>query len=208
MNQEKKQRNPLLTPVILLTALVVVLMIMLLLSEIGHAQRPSENAISSTAEFEAGETTLSVATKPEETTPPLSIRYYEATGPAVETEPPVAYIQINTPYATLSYPEQWEDYLRVEQIHMDMGMIVMFMGRVGNVEVELFNISFGGTGGIPVGIYTPDNGVPMDVTAEMWMFSQDAGWSDEDYARLVAMQEAMNDVIEKLCMDDSITPVA
>ena len=65
-------------------------------------------------------------------------------------------------------------------------------------EYLLFTVHFGGAAGFPVGVLQMEDGVMLDVTADMADLALKDSWTAEESDRICAMQEAMNYVVEKL----------
>ena len=98
---------------------------------------------------------------------------------------------IETPYATLYYPEKWKN-----RITFDVTDDKVIFSSSG---VELFKIDFGGGSGIPLGTY---KGTSVSVDVEEL---DEAGLSESDYDDYCAMQEDYNVILQHLRTDENFT---
>lgn len=183
---KKKKRN--ILPVIIVIGCVLVLSVVLLI--LIQAKRPQQEAVAAPlttlANTEAS-VTETVATEIPQTTEAL----------------PIA---IETPYCTLYYPAQWAEGLRTEVSGEEFDMAVSFYGTVAQEEYLLFTLYFGGAEGFPVGVLEIQDGVMLDVTLDITDLEMNDSWNQEETDRICAMQEAMNDVLNYLEMEEKFVP--
>lgn len=101
-----------------------------------------------------------------------------------------------TPWAELSYPACWAEYLTTEVD--EEARRVTFLGTVGEHDaLELFALCFGGEEGVPSGtVSTPEGDV--DVLVQMGGPSFDDSWSENEMNMIYAMQEGINDLLAAL----------
>lgn len=105
-------------------------------------------------------------------------------------------IQIATPYGTLFYPGQWEEWLLVEQVDGE-SHTVGFRAVFETARLPLFDITFGAEDGKSLGMVTDAQGNEIPVGIVMYELDTE-GLSEEEQETACAMQEAANDVIERL----------
>lgn len=128
--------------------------------------------------------------------PPRETAGEEVTLPA-ETE---GYLEIETPYCVLYFPERWEDSLAVNAYAED-GARVEFSGRTGDGEPRrLFDVAFGiGEGNLLGAVETAEGMVPVYIR----FYEPDPeGLSQTAYDSLLSMQEAANELIARLPLTD------
>lgn len=131
----------------------------------------------------------------------------ETKKPVVEETAPessvVNTLTVQTPYCTLHYPVRWKDYLVTEQIENEETGVyrVLFYAKVGDREkCLLFTILFGGDEGDQLGVVLDEAGDYITVNVQFEELKLD-GWQGEDVQILSAMQEAVNELIEKLPLE-------
>ena len=102
------------------------------------------------------------------------------------------YMEIDTPYTTLFYPEQWKDYLQVETEEGDI-YVVSFLADLENDSKQLlFKLSFGEKLENEFGSIQTKDGKNVDVAIEF-------APSDENSSDVfLSMQEAANELLNKL----------
>lgn len=144
------------------------------------------------------------ANDPAETTVPsgpVAIPPRESS-PAQVTRPtePEGYLEIDTPYCVLYFPERWEDVLSVNA-YADSGYHVEFSGRTeGGEPRRLFDVTFDTGEGDLLG--TVETG---DGTSRVYIrfYEPDSeGLSQTAYDSLLAMQESANELIARLPLAD------
>lgn len=121
----------------------------------------------------------------------------EPSDPTLPTEG-AEYTEIDTPYCTLSFPEVWQAYLRVEREETAEDYRVLFYGQMEDkYPVLLFTIIFGGDYGEQMGAIITDNGQIIPVNIDMKELSL-SGYTDAEMTILYSMQEAANQLISEL----------
>lgn len=127
--------------------------------------------------------------------------------PVVEETAPESSVvnatDIRTPYCTLSFPVIWKDNLVVEQQEREDGVYeVKFYGKVqGKPKCLLFSILFGGDEGEQLGAVMTDSDEFVTVNLEMEALSVN-GWREKDVQTLYSMQEAVNELILQLPLEE------
>lgn len=181
LNKEEKKQNPLLIPVIVLSVAVVVLAVLLLWPK-DEEQGSSLQQPEQTEQIQQTQQSAEPA---------------ESTSAPEETEKPD--VGIETPYGTLYYPGIWEDSMRSETKEESGSYQVVFYGCVGEREEWLYTVWFGeaGENAFTVGAVEAD-GQMIAVSMEMSDFIPDESWSVEEADQICAMQESLNDMIEKI----------
>lgn len=108
-------------------------------------------------------------------------------------------LEIETPFCTLYYPGRWGDALRYDHDDSQEGVYkVRFYGKVEDKEVQhLFSIYFGGDEGEQLGAVLSSEEIPVPVNLLMAELKLD-GLTDAEIELLCTMQEASNQLIERL----------
>ncbi len=107
-------------------------------------------------------------------------------------------MDIETPYGTLHYPEQWSDFIEVSQVETENGVTVHFTANVAEKNFELFSVSIGVEAGTQVGTLVNDEGVAYPVYLQAEGLSGMEGLTEEEQNYLYAMQEELNYLIDCL----------
>lgn len=113
-------------------------------------------------------------------------------------------IEIDTPFCTLYYPARWKNYLRVDQEEAQARGVYMvrFYGKIDGCEdVLLFSLYFGGDEGEQLGAVMSEANTPVPVNLLMDGLILES-MSNEDAEILYSMQEACNQLIERLPLLD------
>lgn len=185
-NSEREKRNPLLLPVILLSACVVILGLLLVI------RQPDNDAASQP-----------VPTSEEETTAPAVV---------ADSDVVLSYdtdLCIPTAYCTLHLPEQWSDCMHVVQSKRGTAYAYTFYASLENrEEISLFVIHFGEDGEMPLGMWNTDSGqtVYMSLTPQSLDF--DESWTVEEMDLVCAMQESTNYMLQALTASPKFTPAS
>lgn len=135
-----------------------------------------------------------------------AVRILESNLPALEPVVPAGELvlpvndgtlmTVETPWAELSYPACWAEYLATETD--EAARSVTFYGKVGEHEaVKLFMLCFGGEEGIPSGTVSTPEG-DMDVLVQMGSQAFDDSWSEDEQIIIYAMREGINDLLAML----------
>lgn len=191
MKHQKKNSNH-LTPIILVLAVVVVALIAvlaILMLRGGDEATVNESAQLPQLDVIPGELT------PEDA--PLQEAPWEVPVD-VPVEPEVEPVAIETPYTTLYFPGEWEKVLLVEHLDGEVYTVKFSADLESGLVVPLFEIRLGGA--IRDGfacIMTPE-GEMMAVSAEVYEFVPSDGMRDSEIIIVYSMQEAMNDVLDRM----------
>ena len=108
-------------------------------------------------------------------------------------------MKIVTPYCTMYYPARWNStmYYEHDDSQEDIYKVHVY-GRVSETESQLlFSIYFGGDEGDQLGAVMNSEGIPVPVNLLLNQLELD-GLNEEDAELLCAMQEASNELVEKL----------
>ena len=108
-------------------------------------------------------------------------------------------LEIVTPYCTMYYPARWNStmYYEHDDSQEDIYKVHVY-GRVSETESQLlFSIYFGGDEGDQLGAVMNSEGIPVPVNLLLNQLELD-GLNEEDAELLCAMQEASNELVEKL----------
>lgn len=129
----------------------------------------------------------------------------DASEPAVDGEdvwgtPPeeTLGIAVQTPYLTFHYPKDWQD-MEVEEQADGGYSCTLFRTELAGKTVELFSVilSPNGEEGYLLGQLGSQDGTAVNVYTRVNELDA-AAWSGEDYAKLCAMQERVNDIIAQI----------
>lgn len=106
-------------------------------------------------------------------------------------------ILIETPYCTLYYPGQWQDYLQTRSTQED-GYTVEFYAVIGNYEKQLFTLSFLEEADAGDFWIQSSNGEKIAVVLNVLEIIYAADWTPEQTQTCMMMQEAVDDLLKKL----------
>lgn len=111
----------------------------------------------------------------------------------------VKNLKIETPVCSLYYPARWDSYLRTEQegSREDVYKVHFYAQLEEKEKQHLFSIYFGGDEGEQLGVVMGADDIPVPVNLVMAELDPD-GWEDHQQQILYSMQEASNQLIEKL----------
>jgi len=105
---------------------------------------------------------------------------------------------IQTPYATLYFPDEWKSYVTHTSQTNGEASSEAFSATIGGHTAPLYTIHFAAPElGHPAGTVVKD-GEEVPVTVELHEFTPDETWTDEDTQILYALQETVNDVLAAL----------
>ena len=125
-------------------------------------------------------------------------------GPEWSTETPESNIsedmQIDTPYGVLHYPAEWEENLHTLQTEGEDYRVQFYGILNGNDQVLLFTLIFGGDHGEQLGVIRDSQGQYVTVNLLMEELVQEIR-SENELTMLFAMQEAVNQLIDKLPLE-------
>ena len=109
----------------------------------------------------------------------------------------VKYVDYDTPFCTIQFPANWEQYLELETVDEEIYRVLFYGKLEGKEKQLLFSIYFGGDEGDQLGAVLTDAGQYVPVSVEFAELDL-SGWAEEDATILYSMQETANQVIEKL----------
>lgn len=154
------------------------------------------------------ETTAPLVTESQEATVPETQSVTEA--PEETTEPEAAGVEIveyadseiQTPWFTLYYPEAFSDLLVVANTNTDPYMLEFYAMLEDRPEQRLFDICLGlgleGNMGI---VKTDDGDIGVDLT--IYAITPGEDWTKGETDTVLAMQEAANDMLERLDLTEA-----
>lgn len=108
-------------------------------------------------------------------------------------------LRIETPYCMVYYPAKWSEYISYEydDTQEDVYKLNFYSSMYGLEPVYLFSIYFGGDEGEQLGAVMSEEGIPVPVNLIMAELDL-SYWSQSDASIIYSMQEASNQLIEKL----------
>ena len=121
-----------------------------------------------------------------------------------ETEEVGTAVSVETGFGVLTYMDYWNGGLRIAEAD---GRIRGFGTVPGKEEQKLFEISVGGDGEIPVGMYTDKNGQKISVFLTVPELTVDADWTEEARRAIYAMQNVLNDILDQLNLNSLEQPL-
>lgn len=114
---------------------------------------------------------------------------------ALEKEETVECIELETPYVTLKFPEEYTDRIRMETVEEDVYKVEFHGTLRSKKEVHLSDIAFGGNEGNPVGFLTVgEDTVPVN----MIYHDQEEDWTEDEMIEIQDMQRAVEFVMDEL----------
>lgn len=127
----------------------------------------------------------------------------ESDDPVISPQPDnggtINNLLIETPYGTLYYPARFATTVRYTNEETQEGVYkVHFYSQIdGREDQLLFSVYFGGDEGEQLGAVMSSSGIPVPVYLEMSALNLD-GWDEDEIHLLHSMQEACNELIERL----------
>lgn len=112
--------------------------------------------------------------------------------PEIET-----YIETKTPYCTLNFPVEWEEYLKVKQIKGDVYTVEYYAVLKNRAPVLMFSIIFGGDDGEQLGALKDTNGQYVSVNLVLETFEK-LNYSDKEMKIIREMQDGVNTLIDQI----------
>ncbi len=107
-------------------------------------------------------------------------------------------IVIETEFGVLHYPEQWQEFVNVQQERQGEGITVLFTAQINGTEYPLFDAVIGNGEGVQVGDLTDADGRQRPVFIRMTGLEEDPDLAENEQNRLYAMQEDLNYLIDHL----------
>lgn len=117
-----------------------------------------------------------------------------------------AGVPLVTEYIILSYPSELEDMVSIAYEELPDGQEIIFTTEFTGEKLELFrfSISKSGTEGYELGVLSDDQAGDLIVCVEVKDYGS-GNWNPEDYAKLMAMQDRVNDIIIQFHEDPRFT---
>lgn len=136
-------------------------------------------------------------------TSPTEPSYTEESGEKTEEDPGLPLV---TKYMVLSYPSELEELVNVAYEELADGQQIIFTTHFTGEELELFrfSISKSGTDGYQLGVLTDEEAGQLLVCMNVTEYNS-GSWTPEEYAKLNAMQERVNDIIIQFYDDPRFT---
>lgn len=122
-----------------------------------------------------------------------------------EAEAPV--VPLPTNYIVLSYPAELENEVAVTYENVNDGQMITFTTNFTGEELVLFRftISASGDDGYPLGILNDEQAGELVVCVDVEEYTN-GNWTPEDYNKLNALQERVNDIIVQFYEDPRFVP--
>lgn len=119
-----------------------------------------------------------------------------------------ATVPLPTEYIVLSYPAELEDDVTVHSESIDGGQVVRFTTDFTGEELLLFSFSISSSGddGYMIGTLTDEQAGELLVCMNVEEYDN-GNWKPEDYNKLNAMQERVNDIIIQFHEDPRFEPM-
>ena len=118
-------------------------------------------------------------------------------------------IPVETEHITIYFPEELTDDMTLEHLEEDGYQLIAFSGTFSGKELRLFSVIFGpagsGTGDFQLGTLNDENAGEVPVSIRMNV-QNEADWSAEDFEKINALQERVNDLIIQFYDDPRFTP--
>lgn len=116
-------------------------------------------------------------------------------------------IPLSTKYIVLSYPAELEDTVGIRYEDLADGQEIIFSTEFTGGELELFRFSLSksGTDGYELGVLNDEEAGELRVCVDVKEY-ENGSWTPEEYAKLTAMQERVNDIIIQFHDDPRFTP--
>lgn len=145
-----------------------------------------------------------------ETQPSEPIPTQQMENPVLETEEEITEapgIPVVSKYIVLSYPADLEGMVTVNYELLDDGQEIIFTTNFTGEDLELFRFSLSkaGTDGYELGILTDENDGDLHVCVDVKDY-ENGNRTPEEYTKLTAMQERVNDIIAQFHEDPRFTP--
>lgn len=107
-------------------------------------------------------------------------------------------LMIDTPYATVCYPEEYESYLLLEHEEGEIYRLHFTAEITREKIVPLFTLLLNCDPSQALGRFKAQNGQWINVGIESPDFIPDESWTDSEISRVYAMKDALNHVLSAL----------
>ncbi len=116
-------------------------------------------------------------------------------------------VPLVTEYIILSYPSELEDMVSIEYEDLPDGQSIIFTTEFTGESLELFRFSLSKSGadGHELGVLNDEQAGELIVCVDVRDYSS-GSWTPEEYAKLLAMQDRVNDIIIQFHEDPRFTP--
>lgn len=112
--------------------------------------------------------------------------------------------RIELPDLTLYYPESFEDCLLVANISREPYILAFYAVLPEKAEQRIFDVCVGAGSDGNLGLVATDKGdIPVSMT--LYSFDPDDTWDEGEIDTILAMQEATNELINRLDISDERT---
>lgn len=107
-------------------------------------------------------------------------------------------MEVETKYGDLLYPQQWKEYLKIEQEEQVESLCVKFRALINETEYPLFDIVIGEEASESIGTIQDSDGESHNVYVHIEENMELDNLSEEEQNRLFAMKEGVNELIAHL----------
>lgn len=118
-------------------------------------------------------------------------------------------VPVETEHITFYFPEELTADMTLEHLEEDGHQLIAFTGTFSGKELRLFSVVFGpagtGQGDFQIGVLQDDSAGEVPVSIRMNV-QDPADWSTEDFERINALQERVNDIIVQFYEDPRFIP--
>ena len=121
---------------------------------------------------------------------------------AIETKPPtetdvISDLIIETPYCNLFFPSKWNGQVYTTAKESAASYDVVFVGKLGDQDANLFSVVFGESEEMPIGVLTQPDGSKVTVRLNVDMFDS-TGLSPEQIEVAQSIMESSTYLVEKI----------
>lgn len=115
------------------------------------------------------------------------------------------YIELYTPYGSLLFPKEFEQYLETDVMDQDGVYSIKFSYKNNSEKMELYTVIFGDQQqGQLFGFF----GSNISFSIQFAEYNENvSAWTDEDMFRVSAMREAVNDIINSVKSFDNYVQI-
>lgn len=128
----------------------------------------------------------------------LPLAVPEETTEPTQDVPEYEDMEIVTPYGTLYYPGNWREYLRVETPEGDVYTARFYATVDDQQEQPLFDLVIGPDIPGEYCVMTEEDGTAIALHVQYYPFQPDSSWTQKQSDMILAMQEAVNSMVEHL----------
>lgn len=120
-------------------------------------------------------------------------------GQQPQEEGELSGVEIKTPVGSLYYPEEWADYLGIDENTEDGNYSAVFYSIADESKIQIFAIHIGAAGnGYLMGSVKNADGEEVNVWADVKEIESKPEWTDEESDRISAMQNRVNDIMDQI----------